>query len=234
MYNQLYTQGEYLKNNPTWHSEDAKWKAQNVLKILKNNNIQINSICEVGCGAGEVLNQLYLQMSKDIVFTGYEVSPQAFELCKKLQKDRLNFSLKDIFLEENYFDLILCLDVFEHIEDYFTFLKKLKDKSKYQIFHIPLDISVSSVLRPSAILKARKSVGHLHYFTQETAFATLQDTGYKIIASFYTAGSIELAAKSFKTLLARIPRQISYKLNPDLTVRLLGGYSLMLLTENNQ
>lgn len=231
MYQELYVKGEYLKNNPTWHSEDASWKTQNVLKIIKENNLKPKSICEIGCGAGEILNQLHLQMSEDVSFTGYEVSPQAFKLCDKLQKDRLKFYLADIFADKNNFDIILCLDVFEHIEDYINFLKKLKEKSKYQIFHIPLDISVSSVLRPSSILTAREVVGHIHYFTKETALATLQDTGYKIIDSFYTAGSIELVAKSFKTLLAKYPRKICYKLNPDLAVRLLGGYSLMVLTK---
>ncbi len=231
MYQELYVEGKYLKNNPTWHSEDASWKAQNILKIIRRNSLQPKSICEVGCGAGEILNQLYLQMSQDISFTGYEVSPQAFELCKNIQKDRLSFYLADLFLETTNFDLILCLDVFEHIEDYLAFLKKLKEKSRYQIFHVPLDLAVSSVLRPSSILTARKTVGHLHYFTKETTLATLQDTGYEVVDYFFTAGSIELAAKSFKTLLAKFPRKIIYKLSSDIAVRLLGGYSLMILTK---
>lgn len=231
MYQELYIKGKYLKSNPTWHSEDASWKAQNILEIIRRNSLRPKSICEIGCGAGEILHQLYLQMSQDILFTGYEVSPQAFELCKNLRKSRLNFYLADLFLEVTNFDITLCIDVFEHIEDYLAFLKKLKEKSRYQIFHIPLDLSVFSVLRPSSILTAREAVGHLHYFTKETALATLQDTGYEIIDYFFTAGSIELTAKSFKTLLAKFPRKIIYKLNPDIAVRLLGGYSLMILTE---
>lgn len=231
MYQELYVEGKYLKNNPTWYSENASWKAQNILKIIRRNSLQPKSICEEGCGAGEILNQLYLQMLKNLSFTGYEVSPQAFKLYKNLQKSRLNFYLADLFIEMSNFDLILCIDIFEHIEDYLAFLKKVKEESRYQIFYVPLDLSVFSILRPSSILTARKAVGYLHYFTKETALATLQDTGYKIVDYFFTAGSIELNTKSFKTLLAKLPRKIIYKLSPDIAVRLLGGYSLMILTK---
>ena len=31
----LYTSGKYLNERPKWHSEDSKWKAENILKILK-------------------------------------------------------------------------------------------------------------------------------------------------------------------------------------------------------
>jgi 2-polyprenyl-3-methyl-5-hydroxy-6-metoxy-1,4-benzoquinol methylase len=227
----IYTQGQYLENNPTWHIEDSTWKAEQIFKIIQNNNLQPLSICEVGCGSGEILNQLYLKMPNYLNFTGYEISPQAYQNCQKKAKDRLSFKLGDFQQEENtYFDLLLCIDVFEHIEDYFGFLKKLRQKSKYKIFHIPLDISVSSVLRSTPILTARQLVGHLHYFSKETALATLKDTGYEICDYFYTAGSIDLPVKHFKTLLGNLPRKVLYSLNQDIAVRLLGGYSLLVLT----
>ena len=123
---------------------------------------------------------------------------------------------------------------FEHVEDYLGFIGKLKANSKYQVFHIPLDMSVSAVLRSQPILTAREQVGHLHYFSKETAIATLQHAGLQIIDFFYTAGSIDIGAKSMKSKLANVPRKILYSLNPDLTVRLLGGYSLMVLTASGK
>jgi hypothetical protein len=105
-------------------------------------------------------------------------------------------------------------------------------KGKYKIFHIPLDISVQAVLRMSSILKCRERVGHIHYFTKDTALATLKDTGYEIIDYFYTAGALELSSKSLKSFLLRLPRWISYKINKDLAVRILGGYSLLVLTRS--
>lgn len=231
-FEEIYTQGTYLENNPTWHSEDSGWKAKQILTIIERNSLQPSSVCEIGCGSGEILNQLYLQMPEDVMFAGYEISSQAFKLCQGKEKDRLKYYLRDVILDENaFFDILLCIDVFEHVEDYLGFLRNLRNKSQYKIFHIPLDISVISVLRREKLLMERQKLGHIQYFTKETGLATLQDTGYEIIDYFYTANSIELQAKSWMNLLARFPRKIMYYLNKDIAVRLLGGYSLLVLTK---
>jgi len=87
----IYTKGEYLEKNPNWHEDDSPWKAQHILKMIKDNSLQPNSVCEVGCGAGEILNQLHSKLADDVSFAGYEISPQAFELSKLKAKERLNF-----------------------------------------------------------------------------------------------------------------------------------------------
>ncbi|PZV28023.1 MAG: methylase [Snowella sp.] len=229
----IYTDGQYLNNNPTWGVEDSPWKAEQILKIIHRNSLQPNTIAEIGCGAGEILYNLSSSLH-NVAFYGYEISPQAFALTDRRKKDNLHFYL-DNFVDnpEVYVDMVLCIDVFEHVDDYLGFLKKLKLKGKNHIFHIPLDISISSVLRSRPILNGRKTVGHLHYFTKETALATLEDAGYKIIDYFYTAQAIELprTQKSLITTIAKIPRFLGFKLNQDLAVRLMGGYSLIVLTQ---
>jgi hypothetical protein len=228
----LYKEGDYLRWNPSWHVEDSPWKANQIMNMIEKNSLKPNSICEIGCGAGEILHQLCLSMPGNISFVGYEISPQAFAFCQQRTKERLKFYLKD-FLEENsaYFDIVMAIDVFEHIEDYLGFLRRLHGKSRYHIFHIPLDLSVQSVWRSFPILRARQSVGHLHYFTKETALATLTHTGYEILDYFYTAGSIDLPAESFTSWLARSPRRMMRRLSEDMAARLLGGFSLLVLTK---
>jgi cyclopropane fatty-acyl-phospholipid synthase-like methyltransferase len=165
-------------------------------------------------------------------FVGYEISPQAFELCSKKSKENLTFRLEDLLKNDiAHFDIVMAIDVFEHVEDYFGFLRKLKEKAEYKIFHIPLDLSVQTVFRSSPIIKGRKSVGHIHYFTKETALETLKDTGYSIVDYFYTGGSLELPNRGWKANLLKVPRRLAFSLNQDLAVRLLGGYSLMVLAE---
>ncbi|NET01092.1 MAG: methyltransferase domain-containing protein [Sphaerospermopsis sp. SIO1G1] len=226
----IYTDGQYIKDNPNWHMEDSSWKLLKIIDCIQKHQLEFKTVAEVGCGAGEILNQLSIKMP-DKIFKGYEISPQAFSLCEEKSKNNLSFSLSDILQKNEYFDILLCIDVFEHIENYIYFLKKLKNKAKYHLFHIPLDISISSVLRVSPILFARSKVGHIHSFTKETGLAVLQDSGYEIVDYFYTAGAVELNPKSWKTMLAKIPRQIIYTINPDFAVRLMGGYSLMVLTK---
>jgi len=227
----MYDNGEYLKNNSTWHEEDSAWKAKNILGIINRNNIDYETICEVGCGAGEILIQLDTLLGSDKNYYGYEVSPDAFNICKNKSKKNIQFLYKNILEEEVNYDLVLAIDVFEHVEDYLGFLKKVKTKGEHKIFHIPLDLSVQTVLRSFPLLRAREKLGHLHYFSKETAIATLESSGYEIIDSCYTKGTIELPNRDWKKKFAAIPRNLMYKINADFAVRLLGGFSLLVLAK---
>jgi 2-polyprenyl-3-methyl-5-hydroxy-6-metoxy-1,4-benzoquinol methylase len=228
----IYTEenGEYLKNNPTWHVEDSPWKAKQIIKMLNRNPINPKSIAEIGCGAGEILNRLYLSMPNDISFTGYDISCDAINLAKSREKERLAFKHEDIFATNTRFDLLLMIDVFEHVEDYLGFLKLCKPKAENTIFHIPLDISAQAILRNKLIV-GRNSVGHLHYFMKETAIATLIDSGYEIIDYFYTAGSLDLPRKTIKSKIAVLPRKLLFNANEDIAAKILGGFSLLVLTK---
>src|SRR5262249_54630190 len=227
---QIYEDGTYLVNNPDWHAADSPWKAQQVHKIIKRNALTPKTICEIGCGAGEILNQLSELYSDAKEFFGYEISPHAFEVSRTKSKSNLTFRFGDLLKDEvAYFDLVMAIDVFEHVEDYWGFLRKLRKKGKYKIFHVPLDLSVQTVARSSPILTGRRSFGHIHYFTKETALETLKDTGYSIIDYFYTGSSLELADRGWKANLLKFPRRLAFWLNRDIAVRLLGGYSLMVL-----
>ncbi len=221
---------QYLEDNPTWHVEDSPWKAKQIHKILNRNSLDLKSVAEIGCGVGEILNQLHTLLADDIIYTGYDIAPDAIKLAKPREKERLKFKLENLLEVDAYFDLLLMIDVFEHVEDYLGFIKACKGKSKYMIFHIPLDIHVQGILR-NLPMRMREKVGHLHYFTKDTAISTLEDCGYEVIDYFYTAGSIDLQ-KTFKSKLLSLPRRIMYKINKDLTQNLLGGFSLLVLAKN--
>jgi cyclopropane fatty-acyl-phospholipid synthase-like methyltransferase len=230
-YSEIYKRSDYLEKNPTWHVEESPFKAKYILKLLRRNNLSPKTVCEAGCGAGEVLRQLQLQMSPDTEFCGYEISPIAFELCKPRQNEKLRFKLSDLGKEEGVrFDLLLVLDVIEHVEDYFSFLRGIHPRAHYKLFHIPLDLSVQAVLRKNGLMKRREMHAHLHYFTKETALAILQDTGYEILDYFYPARSNEIGPTLLQKCF-RIPRSIFFAIHQDLAVRVLGGYTLMVLAK---
>lgn len=228
----IYTKenGEYLKSNPSWHVEDSPWKAKQILKILSRNRINPKSVAEVGCGAGEILNQLYGAMPGDVNFAGYDISPDGIRLAKAREKDRLKFMLEDVQEIDEKFDLLLVIDVFEHVTDYLGFLRSLKNKAAYTVFHIPLDISAQAVLR-NKLMNKRQTVGHLHYFTKDTALASLKDTGFEVMDFFYTAGSIDFPRKTLKSKIAFLPRKLMFKFDEDITASLLGGFSLLVLAK---
>jgi hypothetical protein len=227
----IYQTGEYVEKNPTYHVEDSAWKAGQVLKLIEKYSLAPRTVCEVGCGAGEILRQLQSRLPADTQFCGYEISPQAFALCRERANERLHFFCEDLIAcDSTPFDLLLCLDVFEHVEDYFGFLRGLRGKATHKIFHIPLDLSVQWVWRSGPIMLEREQAGHLHYFTRETALATLRDAGYDVVDWFYTAGAIA-NPRSVKARLASWPRRLLSTLNQDLVVRVLGGYSLLVLAK---
>ena len=227
----IYQTGEYADRNPTYHVEDSAWKASQILRMIEKHALRPKTICEVGCGAGEILKQLQSTLPADTRFFGYEISPQAFALCQKRANDHLRFFCEDLLATETEpFDLLLCLDVFEHVEDYFGFLRGLRAKAEHKIFHVPLDLSVQWIWRREPIMREREQAGHLHYFTKETALATLQDAGYEVLDWFYTPGAIA-NPRSVKAKLASWPRKILSAVNQDLVVRILGGYSLLVLAK---
>jgi 2-polyprenyl-3-methyl-5-hydroxy-6-metoxy-1,4-benzoquinol methylase len=123
----------------------------------------VKTICEVGCGAGEVLKQLQQRLTNECDLLGCDISPQAIELCKSRANERLRFLLGDVIqMPERFFDLILVLDVIEHVEDYFTLLRNIKERALYKIFQIPLDLSVQTVLRATPLSRDRQRFGHIH------------------------------------------------------------------------
>lgn len=228
----IYKDGGYLENNPSWHLEDSKWKADNIIKILDRNNIKPKSVAEIGCGAGGILECLTSELSFADLIEGYDISKDALELAKSRQTEKLKFYDLDFINEcKKTFDLVMAIDVFEHIEDNFSFLRNLRTKAEYKVFHIPLDLSVQTVWRSKPILEGRESVGHIHYYTKELALALLKDTGYEVLDYFYTAGSLDLPNRGWKANLLKLPRKILYNINKDFAVRILGGFSLMVLAK---
>lgn len=226
---EIYADGTYLQNNATWHVEDSPWKARQIEKLLSKNSITPETVCEVGCGAGEILKQLSMKMPNTRFF-GYELSPQAFRLCQARQSSMVQYLNTSVFTDDLTFDTLLCIDVFEHVEDYIGFVRQLRTKATYKVFHIPLEVNVLSVLR-GTMLTQRKRVGHLHYFTPATGLATLEDAGYEVIDWFLTPAFDDLPGTSFKSRLGRVPRKLLYSISPGGLVKILGGCSMIVLAK---
>ncbi len=113
-----------------------------------------------------------------------------------------------------------AVDVFEHVEDYIGFLRKVARLARYGIFHIPLDISVQSILRDLP-MNNRRTAGHLHYFMKDTALATLDYAGLEILDWFYTPGGIALA-RSWKGRAGRDAPVVVLQVEPRCMRKMAG------------
>jgi len=228
----IYEDGTYARINPNWHAEDSPWKAGQVLRMLEKHHLAPRSVAEIGCGAGEILHALGERLVGDCEIHGFDIAPAAIAMARRRQTGRLQFHEQDLLETERFFDLLLVIDVVEHVPNYLEFLERCRQRARYKIYHIPLEIHVSSVLR-GRVTSARKSVGHIHYFSAESALATLEDTGHRIIDHAFTPGAVALAAlhPSLKRTVANLGRRMVSWVSEPISSRLFGGSSLLVLTQ---
>lgn len=197
---------------------------------LAQNRVTPATLCEVGCGAGGVLASLAQTYGDSVRLTGYEVSPQAMALCSPRATPTLKFCLEDIrSVSDHAFDVVMAIDVLEHIDDHYGFLRMLRAKAMHKVFHIPLEISVQTVLRATPLTASRSDYGHLHHFTKDTALDALKTCGYEVVDWFYTPLFLELSKPGWRGRSVKPLVRAFYRCCPDLTVKLLGGFSLMVL-----
>jgi cyclopropane fatty-acyl-phospholipid synthase-like methyltransferase len=224
----MYRDGRYLEvTGGTWDLCDSPFKAAEVLRMLSKHNIQPSTVCDIGCGAGGVLREMQQALPPNVQFTGYDVSPQALEISKQFVNERCRFLLDNPFTDGLVYDVALALDVFEHVEDCFGFLRQMKTKARHKIYHIPLEVHASAALRGIHSWPA----GHLHQFNRETALKTIEHSDQEVLDWWFTgpAFSEYLNLRSRLTHLVRKP--LAALAGKKFSARLLGGYSLLVLSK---
>src|ERR1700733_6258044 len=221
----MYNDGSYSSKNSDWHENDAPWKATKVLSMLADRRFRPESIVDIGCGTGGVLEAIAGALNGTRL-VGYDPSSQAIGMVERSGGVELRVGTsKDV---HEHYDLLLSLDVFEHVEDYIGFLRSLRPIADWFMFHIPLDVSAQSDIREKPLLAARSAVGHLHYFTRRTALASLETAGFEIVCDRLLFPN-DMPSRQVKTRIANIPRALGWHLRPQLSARIFGGSTLLVL-----
>jgi SAM-dependent methyltransferase len=225
----IYESGQYLENNPDWHEADSPFKARWIADLLARANLSPEHVVEIGCGSGQILVEL-ARLWPDTRFEGYDISPQAMAIAQPKAREGLTFHHSDYFAQERKRpDVTMAIDVFEHVDDYMGFIRKMQAASEWKVFHVPLDLSVQALLRQNSLNRARDLLGHIHYFTKESALRTLQDCGCEVVEWMYTHGNETMPGKALRTRLANVPRKLLRLIGTDFSVRVMGGSSMMVL-----
>lgn len=212
-----YIDGSYLLANPDWHAREGAWKAEQCARLLGHLHASPASICDVGCGVGAALAALG-RFFPDAHLTGVDISPMALKLAKRAHPSiRFDTAVTD------HYELLLVLDVLEHVEDCFGFVRGLRPHGDLMLFHIPLELSWFSLAR-GVPMAHRRALGHIHYFSKDTALALVHDTGYDIVRWVFTPAGVDFAPRLPLTTL----RRIAFRCAPDTAVLILGGYGLLV------
>lgn len=150
----------------------------------------ISSVLEIGCSEGNTL--MWLRDSKSVkTCHGIEILPDVAAQAREKGLDVVvaNIEHDEMPFTEQY-DLVLCLDVLEHLRDPWSTLKVITESIKpggYFIASIP-NIGHISILS-GLVLHDRFDYAesgildrtHLRFFTGTTAYQLLSDAGLDVI-----------------------------------------------------
>jgi SAM-dependent methyltransferase len=222
-----YDDGTYLAANPGWHEEDGPYKSRLVIDAVSRNQIAFRTCADVGCGAGVVTERLGRQYP-EARFVGYDLSADAARFWERRSRTP-NVEYRNLSVLEGpeRYDLVVCLDVFEHVEDYYGFLRALRARGAQFVFNVPLDMSVMKLLTPG-LRYVREEVGHLHYFNHYTARKVLEDTGYDILEARLSAAFVHTPPRSLRQAAVLPIRLASLALGKKAASLMWGGLSLVV------
>ncbi len=195
--------------------------------MTKRNKIKFSSVCEVGCGSGEILKCLKKNLPPKIKFEGYDISPQAYTICIQ-SPSGVKFFLDDFMKRDKKYDLLLIIDVLEHAESAEKILAKLKGRAKNYIFHIPLDLNLQNTVFDQNLNRSRERVGHLHFYSKKLIFEILKSHRFKIKDCFITPSFTLYRPQSIKNGFGFLARKVLFFFNPNLAAKIFNGFSIMI------
>jgi len=118
MYSENYFQIASLEKNSWWY----RARRDLLNKILNNFNTNFEIALDAGCGVGSNFEVLK-KYSKTVL--GIDISTDSLLFCSSKDYDRLTQVAISNFDSDTKFDLIILLDVLEHIEDDLSAVKNL-------------------------------------------------------------------------------------------------------------
>ena len=231
-----YTDGTYLADNPTWHAEDAPWKLSHVLRALQEAQVaSFRTVCDVGCGSGALVKK-WAVSRPDVSFTGYDISPQALALARQQAPANTRF-LSGEDIPSGPYDIVLALDVLEHIPDNERWVAQVVQQAGRLVLHVPLEISLYTLLRPDWLKEEREKVGHVHFYTQRSFKQWLRRQQLQVLSWHYTNKYLECSPPltHFHSKVGMCIRKFLHAVMPtSWAAWLVGGYSVMcVVTKTN-
>jgi SAM-dependent methyltransferase len=229
-----YSSGEYFRNEGR-HAADAKFKVADLAKVLfpniKQYNLQLSSLVDVGCGSGEATRILVEAFKKNgltlISIKGYDVSPH----IKNVHADGIEFIWGDFCESTEFADLVTLFDVFEHVPDPINFIKGVAERCNVMAFRIPLDNCLYNSLR-NCFRSGLINPGHLLILDLAAALNILALSGVRVID--YRISTCFKAPSNRSTVLAQAAVPLltaSARISPWLVSRIFGSsVSVVALT----
>ncbi|MCL5113845.1 MAG: methyltransferase domain-containing protein [Patescibacteria group bacterium] len=155
----------------------------NLFTVIKD--LKTDSILDVGCGEGFTLNRLRDNgIGKKL--KGLESSKDTIELGRKTYPDIeiTQGSIYELPYKDNSFDLVLCTEVLEHLEDPKKALKELARVSKkYLLISVPNEplFMLANFLRGKNLSRWGNDIEHIQHWTSRRFEEFIKSEKLKII-----------------------------------------------------
>ena len=169
---------KYKNKNPLMHLVIS-----NFLNQVKKNidSVKVDSILDAGCGEGFTLRYLNINNAN-----GVDISKSAIKIAKSLNP-KCKFKEGSIYklpFEKNSFDLVMALEVLEHLEEPQKAIDEVKRVSKrYCIFSVPNEpwFRMMNLLRCKNISRLGNDVEHVQNWSSKE-FLKLIEKEFNIIS----------------------------------------------------
>ena len=198
-----------------WYVADAPAKVEGICGVLDAVGLRPATVLDVGCGAGAVLTGVCERYGAAGV--GVDPDPAAIGLAQAAEG--LRFVVGGL-AEVEPAELVLCIDVFEHLEDDEGFLRALRGHGDWFAFRIPLDDSLWDRVR-GRTARFREQYGHVHAYTWGSALRLLRRAGYDV-----------RLVRPHRIDAGRLGDRVRWAAGavaPRLATRVIGGWSLVVL-----
>jgi SAM-dependent methyltransferase len=118
MNNIIYLNMVEMERNHWWYKGRREIIGKLLTPFLKSDM----QMLDAGCGAGGTMEY----MTKYGSIVGTDISDEMVEHCRKLGLSAYCENIINLSFEDEMFDLVLCLDVLEHLPEEMTALEELK------------------------------------------------------------------------------------------------------------
>lgn len=160
---------DFIKHNP-----GSRHRRRLIANEVRQIGVRIGSVLDVGCGLGELILDLN-KVLPEAQFVGLDISPVAIDTCRRTVPSAA-FHVIDIAnhrLEET-FDLVVCSEVTEHLENPFAAVSNLRRMTRpggYLILTTP----------HGRVHLTEESVGHVKHPTRKELEAWLELAGFSVV-----------------------------------------------------
>ncbi len=159
----------------------AKWKAKKIIQVIsKSQTIKIDSILEFGCGSADILKKTSKKLKIKESY-GIDISHSMLKNAKKNFPNAHYYQMGDLSKFNKKVDLILFIDVLEHIPNPEKILNQAIKISKYQFIKIPLENTLIRNFARYIGLNKKSPEVHINFWSKKEFLKNILEHNLKII-----------------------------------------------------